>query len=421
MVHHKVREITCLPPNLLHELKSHEFADLSSSLIFHPEIATFRYQCLCVTSPSPPESPALQTQPLLLDDGDDTQCEGAEHEPHDKDTGGSSHIFTDAIPRGFLTKSERNLLHDAAYSGDVPLTYEGIRLGMNVNARNCDGKIPLLMACQRLCTHTQAALFSGADGEISPPASTLADHRRRAWCCAQIATVLISQHADMNARDVLGFTPLAAVCLSGTPYWDLIELLLQHGADVHLHGPPFDLSSQFDDPAEQAVFADLVRTYTPNKTRPLRVCPCWSGRSLPECHGSRIQSYPLYFLCPCGSEERYESCCRRKGICFQEFWLEPTHEIIIAPVVPAPLLTIDEALDETFDRFRHFLLLRRREGGLPDTRAIDAAVHRHELAILNKLSADERVDPAFLVALMFTSFFPLCVLVPSSHSNVHSY
>ena len=48
--------------------------------------------------------------------------------------------------------------------------------------------------------------------------------------------MLLSAHANVNLQDDNGWTPLMVVCDSDTPNIDLVELLVQSGADINVEG-----------------------------------------------------------------------------------------------------------------------------------------------------------------------------------------
>ncbi|KAG8942521.1 hypothetical protein FRC03_003123 [Tulasnella sp. 419] len=136
----------------------------------------------------------------------------------------------------------------------------------------------------------------------------------------KIIIFLIEHHADPFLN---GSTLLLYAAISED--WDLVELLLLHGADptslVHARlesaRPPLWLRFQFA----------VNMHYKPGNPRPFRLCPCHSRLSLDECHNSpeakaTLIPYPLYFLCPCDSGKTFENCCDKRGINWGELWAE---------------------------------------------------------------------------------------------------
>lgn len=53
-----------------------------------------------------------------------------------------------------------------------------------------------------------------------------------------LAHLLLSLGADVNARDTYGATPLLLACIDGRP--DIVRLFIKHGADVNAKSKPGD-------------------------------------------------------------------------------------------------------------------------------------------------------------------------------------
>jgi len=124
--------------------------------------------------------------------------------------------------------------------------------------------------------------------------------------------VLLSQYADINAKSPQsGDTPLHIACKMRN--WETIEELLKYKAntngisiiskcDVNLFSVNnkasktcIQLLSQNDQPKMQ----EIINKYA-KSAKPDRMCPCFSGKLLSECH-AEDKPYPLHFLCICGT------------------------------------------------------------------------------------------------------------------------
>ncbi|KAF8844698.1 hypothetical protein BDN67DRAFT_1007867 [Paxillus ammoniavirescens] len=201
----------------------------------------------------------------------------------------------------------------AVLHADPLLAYEIIRLGANVNLPDREGQSPLLKAA----TNFAIALANHAvePPRFQMPTTESAQRLRRAANpelkhhnllerIRLIIKILIGQHADVN-RASGGITPLHSLCL--TQDWELIELLLRHGANPFARGgpemgektPPDVFMTQRD----KTRFRALLAKYPPAtaRPRPPHLCPCWSGKTLAECHANKQQPFPPEFYCPCGS------------------------------------------------------------------------------------------------------------------------
>lgn len=120
-----------------------------------------------------------------------------------------------------------------------------------------------------------------------------------------VARILIEQHADVNAT-VDGLSILELSCRWKD--WETIALLLKH----HAHVSPSTLL-QFRSLTDQRKFTAMVQSASVESVRPPRLCPCWSGQFVPDCHGQKSIEYPLDYVCVCGTGKTYVNCCRMRG------------------------------------------------------------------------------------------------------------
>lgn len=154
-----------------------------------------------------------------------------------------------------------------------------------------------------------------------------------------IMATLIEQHCDPNkyfpacVQGIAGnLTPLQVAVL--TNEWELVNLLLKYGANSYPPSPCMLMRHVLD--GRPGGKKRLAWAVSQNKTvdRPPRLCPCFSGKSLSECHMQR-QPYPPEFLCMCGSKKIHDRCCKKRDVPCHEIWdeegqwIQPSRQIII--------------------------------------------------------------------------------------------
>jgi hypothetical protein len=211
--------------------------------------------------------------------------------------------FRDGIDDAASTP-QFTFLSIAVLHADPLLAYEIIRLGANVNLPDREGQTLLLKA-------TSNFAIALANHAVEPPCFQMpttksAQRLRRAVNpeikhhnllerIRLIIKILVGQHADVN-RASGGTTPLHSLCL--TRDWELIELLLRHGANPFARGgpemggktPPDVFMTQRDKTRFRALLAKYPLGTT--RPRPPHLCPCWSGKTLAECHANKQQPFP---------------------------------------------------------------------------------------------------------------------------------
>ncbi|TDL24231.1 hypothetical protein BD410DRAFT_786336 [Rickenella mellea] len=128
-----------------------------------------------------------------------------------------------------------------------------------------------------------------------------------------VIALLLEQHADVNVvtNNVTCFTVLMRAKFK---HWDIIELLIAHGARDDLGS----LNGLVLSKEEKKHISELLRT-RPSK-RPPRPCPCFSRRLLSDCHGKGPKAFPCHFICPCQSGVAYAKCCKKRDIAWREVW-----------------------------------------------------------------------------------------------------
>ncbi|KZP33767.1 hypothetical protein FIBSPDRAFT_772668, partial [Athelia psychrophila] len=176
--------------------------------------------------------------------------------------------------------------------------------------------------------------------------------------------------------------------------WDIIALLLEHGATAPSTTPSFS-------EAECRRLNLLVKKFT-NKPRPARPCPCWSGQLLSLCHAAEDKPFPPEFICNCGTGKTYGRCCaRRIGMFMHERW-DPSGDRII-PIISSTISTSGPAAD----CLRASKLIAQSEAMgiiIPEDPEDMSVEYRHELA--DTLESQKHIDVAFAYALRQVDFCP---------------
>lgn len=132
-----------------------------------------------------------------------------------------------------------NLLHDAALAWDIERVRLLLSFGAEVNARSFEGgHTPLYYAANHVDLSrpadgkavAEALIQHGAEVNIhSGPTRGTPLHTAARRDNVAVAEVLLSEGADIEARDAKGGTPLRRALNCRQP--GMIELLLAHGAD----------------------------------------------------------------------------------------------------------------------------------------------------------------------------------------------
>ncbi|KDQ11942.1 hypothetical protein BOTBODRAFT_432510 [Botryobasidium botryosum FD-172 SS1] len=296
------------------------------------------------------------------------------------------------VATGFTMEAGRTHLHLAATEGDVLAACELIRLGASVDALDSGGLTPL-------------ALAAGAISKVAAVIATLLAVEARAeaemvlkrfiW----VARVLIEQHADVDQKEN-GCSILEIAC--SVRSWELVKLLLKHKAK-----PSQKCHSYFHSRSDKDRFISIASSYASNP-RPERVCPCWSGKTLAQCHGATAQPYPLPFLCVCGSKKKYQKCCYERSAWVTEKWAEDDQRLqqsfSSAPTV-ADYVTSDkfQAMQAVMEK-----LAKTNGLSLPTLcqSTVRAEARETSLGLLASLVPSGRIDPAYFYACKQVDFFP---------------
>lgn len=234
----------------------------------------------------------------------------------------------------------------------------------------------------------------------------------------QIAYSLIEQHADVNIQlDVNGSTYLHLACRMGD--FGLIAKLLQYGAEAYPSQYKTNNTrypSSLLPPTDLPRFRTLARRYIRGE-RPSRKCPCWSGKSLEDCHaGMKEMKYPAHFRCLCGSGRPYGGCsCIQRNNVIVEHYYEKQGRIVARfnrdvpfdPLLILPSLYKDPVIHGVLDSvgILSFLLDAER----PATAECDerfAGYRQTARQLAQDLCAMGMVDPAYCYAVQRSSFHP---------------
>ena len=299
---------------------------------------------------------------------------------------------------GFTREAQRTLLHHYAMEGDVLALSEMIGLGATVNLADSNLQTPLHLVFLEM-------------GKVKYPGTAILSKARRAYMgvvdkerlfyrLAWVARILIEQHAEVDI--MVGSDSLIDLSCTWND-WDTIALLLKHGA-----APLPTTISRFRSSSDKKRFSDLLKSYGSDHPRPPRICPCWSGNVVSDCHGKSGQPYPLEYMCVCGSAKTYQKCCHKRGKLVIEKWDNKSQRILHdydrTQNVPEALrgqlndiLTFQQNLKEVMQTL----------DPLEVEKDIDNVELQKQLAA--DLLSKGLIDPAFAYAMDRASFVPMYV------------
>jgi hypothetical protein len=207
---------------------------------------------------------------------------------------------------GFTADMKRTPLHLAAYDGDVLAAYEVLGLGATADKADSSGITPICLAISHLAMVTSPHIRGFRPDGVPLDA---ADFEKEASRLKLVIRILVEQHVALNAS-MDGEPLINLLCRSRA--WDTIALFLEHGA-----ASPTNVTALFRTAADRSRFASLLKGQP--KIRPARKCPCWSGKTVLECH-AKAQPYPLGYVCVCGSGKTYQKCCFSRKSYVVEKW-----------------------------------------------------------------------------------------------------
>lgn len=296
----------------------------------------------------------------------------------DKVIGGGSKSYT-----GFTVEARRSTLHYAAIDGDVLQVAELVYAGATVDFKDNAGITPLYLVLERINKLKSGPIIAkGVRGTVATIART-----------AQVAQILIEQHADVNIS-VDNVPLLHLACRAG--HWKLIELLLEHGAS-QFPSP----ACLFKSPADRFRFSNLLDSLGRFSSRPPRACPCFSGRRLMECHGKGPLPYPADYICVCGSGKTYKICCSvargQSRVC--EYWVPELNRIryrYMMVGIPKEMEEFAELMLELEEVVPGF------EAGLE----LDDDFQQSRIEEIDEWVDEQKMDAAFAYAFKRVDFFP---------------
>jgi ankyrin repeat protein len=133
----------------------------------------------------------------------------------------------DAPPSGFLDHE----LAEAAFVCDLLRVRDLLRRGASPNARDRDGRPPLVSAILGNSVALVGLLLeSKADVNAADPHGWTPLHFAAEEVLPQMASLLLSKGADTSLRDDAGNTPLHRAVFSARGRDEVIHLLRKHGA-----------------------------------------------------------------------------------------------------------------------------------------------------------------------------------------------
>lgn len=131
------------------------------------------------------------------------------------------HSFIESGRESHITHNTRSPLHRAADAGDLKQVQALLASGFGVDARDADGETPLYLACYLYCAEN-----------LNMDAKQYDDYLKRKL---EVASLLISKGANINATDESGDTPLYSA-VGSRDSAEFARLLLANGANAKLRG-----------------------------------------------------------------------------------------------------------------------------------------------------------------------------------------
>ncbi|KIM82961.1 hypothetical protein PILCRDRAFT_819761 [Piloderma croceum F 1598] len=296
---------------------------------------------------------------------------------------------------GFTREAQRTWLHHYAMEGDVLALSEMIGLGATADLADSNFQTPLhLVFLEMAKVKTPGiAIFSKARRAYMG----VVDKERLFYRLAWVARILIEQHAKVDI--MVGSNSLIDLSCTWKD-WDTIALLLKHGA-----APLPTTISRFRSSSEKKRFSDLLKFSDSDHPRPPRICPCWSGKVVSDCHGKSGQPYPLEYMCVCGSAKTYQKCCHKRGKLVIEKWDNKSQRILHDY---DRTQNIPEALRGQLDNILTFQQNLKEVMQKLDPLEVEEDIDKVE--IQKKLAADllskGLIDPAFAYAMDRANFVP---------------
>ncbi|KDQ18860.1 hypothetical protein BOTBODRAFT_184707 [Botryobasidium botryosum FD-172 SS1] len=291
---------------------------------------------------------------------------------------------------GFTEEARRTNLHLAAFEADVLAACEVLRLGAKVDALDSGDLSPLALASGRMFDVTLLANTASPADKANLEKAL----QRFAW----VVRILVEQHADVD-EECNDLSILEIAC--SVRNWELVKLLLKHKAK-----PSQKCHSCFQSRADRDRFISIASSYA-SSSCPARVCPCWSGKTVPECHGAGAQPYPLTFLCVCGSKKIYQRCCHARSCWVVEEWVEADQRLRHSFLSAVSPVSAGVTESDEFKAMKIALQAIHEAGGPSKSREeLLAEAQKSITELLLPLVSRGLVDPAFFYAWNQVDFFP---------------
>lgn len=299
--------------------------------------------------------------------------------------------------------SSQTWLHVAAEHRDIPLIYELIRLGVAIDAQDDDGVTALQISIESLRDLVKTQDSFGSTRTPSPARDRV---KRDIEAHERVATLLIKQHADVNLSRS-NSSPISVAIQ--TRRWSLVDLLLRHGAL-----PPLLRQLRFRTTNDERHYMSLLAKAKAkmSDSRPLRPCPCWSGKLLSECHAAGPIPYPDNFICKCGSRKIYAKCCTTRDFRVEERWDDARKCIVARSIggmlLPKPDANNPEAYAEQMRVVNKSMdIIGQLSKDQDKFQRFSARMFERRSAwIMNGFGHRPDADPAYLYTVLKSTFFP---------------
>lgn len=124
------------------------------------------------------------------------------------------------------------ILESIIFGNDVQLLKQLIASGEDIEARDRDKRTPLInAAADNKIEMVKLLLQSGADINAQDYIGYTALHFAAQNNYLELAKLLIENNAEIDRQDINGNTPLSSAVFYSEGEGDMINLLLEHGAD----------------------------------------------------------------------------------------------------------------------------------------------------------------------------------------------
>lgn len=391
----------CLPRGLVEILKAEPAFAFKESYIFSPEFEHFRLQAL---SPSP-DDPSFSLEVETMDLPSMGESIASAIRAPDPALPFPQNVTQNW--RNFRLGDGKTWLHWAIRDADVPLVYELVRMGIDIDRKDKDGVTPLFFTLFAL--YSERIVYAGLTDPTSFPSdcrtvlhpelerdARLNSALNRNKRLARIIELLVEQDANLDVS-AFGCTPLALA--AEFELWDVVELLIIYGA-TPIRPESLRIASQ----ADKARLASIQNKISVADPRPARPCPCWSGKPLSECHGATKLSYPDHFICRCGARKVYAACCGKRGVELQEYWDTEKRRIVTSQKEKVYIPDVNPELQDQYEAGRRLAQELCGQSGV----AVEAMDQGAEFFAqqLRAVGREDDVDPAYMYAMSRAKFYP---------------